>query len=344
MVKNHVGSVARKFLNRPEDVVAEYLVGLQTAHSDLLRIDPRWSTVISTRAPSPGKVGLVSGGGSGCEPLHTGFVGPGMLDAACAGEVFTSPVPDQLLAAMAAVDGGAGVLAIVKNFSGEVMNFEMAVELASYDFPDLRVERVIVNDDIAVADSEDTAGRRGLGATVLVEKIAGAAAARGDDLDAVVRVARRVIGRSRTLGVGLSSCTRPDVGEPAFDLPRGEMEVGIGISGEPGRQRSPLLPARDVAGLLVEEIVADLAPAPASRLLCLVNGLGGTPLQELYLLHGEINQQLAGRGLRPARHLVGNLVTSLDQAGAALTLLELDDELVELWDQPVQTAALRWGR
>lgn len=344
MTRTRVGPPARKFLNRPEDVVPEYLVGLRAAHSDLLRIDPRWSTVISTSAARTGKVGLLSGGGSGCEPLHTGFVGPGMLDAACAGRVFSSPVPDQLLAAMAAVDGGAGVLAIVKNFSGEVMNFDMAVELASYDFPTMRVERVVVNDDIAVADSEDTAGRRGLGATVLVEKIAGAAADRGDDLDAVVRIARRVVDRSRTLGIGLSSCTRPNAGEPAFDLPRGEMEVGIGISGEPGRERSPLLPARDIADLLVEEILSDLAPAPAARMLALVNGLGGTPLQELYLLNGEIDRRLTRRGLRPERHLVGNLVTSLDQAGAALTLLELDDELIELWDRPVHTAALRWGR
>jgi dihydroxyacetone kinase-like protein len=330
-----------KFLNDPARVVDDYLTGLAASRPEVLRLDLADRIVVRADAPVAGKVGLVSGGGSGCEPLHTGLVGRGMLDAACPGEVFTSPVPDQIMAAIRAADGGAGVVAIVKNFSGEVMNFEMAAELCLDE--GITVETVIVNDDVAVEDSPATAGRRGLGATVLTEKIAGAAAERGADLASVAATARRVVSRARSYGVGLSSHIRPTASKPTFVLPAGHIELGIGISGEPGRRREVMRSARELAGLLVDEVLADLKPTPGARVLSLVNGMGGTPQMELYLLYGEIERRLRETGLVPTRNLVGNFVTALEQAGAALTVLELDDELVELWDAPVHTTALRWG-
>jgi dihydroxyacetone kinase-like protein len=292
-------------------------------------------------APRQGKVGLVSGGGSGHEPMHGGFVGRGMLDAACPGEVFTSPVPDQIFAATKAVDGGAGVVHIVKNYTGDVMNFKLAAEEAADE--DVQVESVLIDDDVAVQDSLYTAGRRGVGATVLAEKLAGAAAERGDSLDAVAAVARRVNERARSFGIALSSCTPPAAGKPIFDLPAGEMEVGIGIHGEPGRRRAPLGTASEIAELMVEAVVSDLKPGRGARVLAFVNGMGGTPLLELYLLYGEVERALRERGLVPVRRLVGSYITSLEMAGASLTLLELDDELTALWDAPVHTPALRWG-
>jgi phosphoenolpyruvate---glycerone phosphotransferase subunit DhaK len=328
----------RKFLNDPATMVWESVAGFAAAHPDLVRYDPVERIVVRADAPVLGKVGLVSAGGSGCEPLHSGFVGLGMLDAACPGEVFTSPVPDQLMAATAAADGGAGILQVVKNYPGEVMNFKL-VALDSAD-EGLAVESVRVNDDVAIPDPSR---RRGLGATVLVEKIAGAAAERGDDLQAVARVGRRVNDRARSFGVALSSCTPPRLGRRIVDLPEGEIEVGVGISGEPGVRREPMRTARELVALMLEPVLADLRPAAGAEVLLLVNGLGGTPLVELYLLHGEADRQLREAGLRPVRHLVGNYVTSLDQAGAAITVLELDDELAALWDAPVRTAALRWG-
>ena len=331
----------RKFLNEPERVVKESLAGLAAAHPDLLRYDAESQVVVRRDAPRQGKVGLVSGGGSGHEPLHGGFVGLGMLDAACPGEVFTSPVPDQVLAATRAVDGGAGVVHIVKNYTGDVMNFKLAAEEAADD--GLRVEAVLIDDDVAVQDSLYTAGRRGVGATVLAEKIAGAAAERGAALAEVAGVARRVNQRARSFGVALSSCTPPAAGKPIFDLPEGEMELGIGIHGEPGRRRAPLASAGDIAESMVEAVVSDLAPAPGARLLAFVNGMGGTPSIELYLLYGEIERRLRERGLTVARNLVGSYITSLEMAGGSLTVLELDDELLELWDAPVHTPALRWG-
>jgi phosphoenolpyruvate---glycerone phosphotransferase subunit DhaK len=331
----------RKFLNDPADVVHEYLTGLAAAHRDLLRYDAQQRILVRADAPVPGKVALVSGGGSGCEPLHSGFVGPGMLDASCQGQIFSSPVPDQIVAATEAAHAGAGVLHVIKNFPGEVMNFEMAAELASYE--DITVESVIVADDVAVAPGPGSAGRRGLGGTVLVEKIAGAAAERGVDLPAVARIGRRVNDRARTYGVGLSSCTPPSAGRPIFNLPEGQMEVGIGISGEPGRRREDIRSARDIAALLLDEVLTDRRPTAGAPLLVLVNGMGGTPQIELYLLYGEVERALRAAGLVPARALVGSFVTSLEQAGAALTILELDDELMALWDAPVRTTALRWG-
>jgi dihydroxyacetone kinase-like protein len=314
---------------------------LAAAHGDLLRYHAAARIVVRADAPAQGKVALVSGGGSGHEPLHGGFVGRGMLDSACPGEVFTSPVPDQMLAATKAVDGGAGVVHIVKNYTGDVMNFKLAAEDAADE--GIAVESVLVDDDVAVQDSLYTAGRRGVGATVLVEKLAGAAAERGDDVQAVAAVARRVNERARSFGVALSSCTPPAAGKPIFDLPDGQIELGIGIHGEPGRRRSETRTAREIVDVMLEAVLSDLKPTEGSRVLPFVNGMGGTPLIELYLLYGEVDRELRAAGLEPVRNLVGSYITSLEMAGASITLLELDDELLSLWDAPVHTPALRWG-
>jgi len=331
----------KKLINDPGDVVRESLAGLAAAHPDLLRYDADAQIVVRVDAPVQNKVGLVSGGGSGHEPLHGGFVGQGMLDAACPGEVFTSPVPDQMLAATKAVDAGAGVVHIVKNYTGDVMNFKLAAEDAADEGID--VESVLIDDDVAVQDSLYTAGRRGVGATVLAEKIAGAAAEKGADVKAVADIARRVNSNSRSFGIALSSCTPPAAGKPIFDLPDGEIEVGIGIHGEPGRRREPLGPAKEIARLMADAVLSDLKPDSGTRVLPFVNGMGGTPQIELYLLYNDIQKQLRDAGLEPVRNLVGSYITSLEMAGASLTLLALDDELTELWDAPVRTPALRWG-
>jgi len=328
----------KKLINDPADVVADALRGMAAAHPEL-RVDHADRVVYRGDAPVAGKVGLVSGGGSGHEPLHAGFVGPGMLDAACAGEVFTSPVPDQILAATRNVDGGAGVLHIVKNYTGDVLNFEMAAEFAAAE--GITVQSVLVNDDVAVQDSTYTAGRRGVGATLLVEKIAGAAADRGQSLDRVAALARRVNAEARSMGMALTSCTVPAVGHPTFELSETEMEVGIGIHGEPGRRRIPVRPAREVAELLVEPILSDRDFTGV--VIAFVNGMGGTPLIELYLMYGEVVALLDKAGITVARSLVGSYVTSLDMAGCSVTLLNADDDLIELWDHPVHTPALRKG-
>jgi dihydroxyacetone kinase-like protein len=264
-----------------------------------------------------------------------------MLDAACAGEVFTSPVPDQMLAATVGVDGGAGVLHIVKNYTGDVMNFEMAAELAAAE--GVEVVPVVTNDDVAVQDSLYTAGRRGVGVTVLLEKLAGAAAEEGRHLAAVAEVARRVNETGRSMGMALTSCTVPSAGQPTFDLPEDEIEIGVGIHGEPGRRRVPAAPAREVAEMLVEPILADLDFTGSDGVLAFVNGMGGTPLLELYLMYGEVASILEKSGVRVARSLVGPYITSLEMAGCSVTLLRLDDELLRLWDAPVRTPGLRWG-
>jgi dihydroxyacetone kinase-like protein len=331
----------RKFLNNPADVVRESLSGLAAAHADLVRYDASAQIVVRRDAPKAGKVGLVSGGGSGHEPLHGGFVGVGMLDAACPGQVFTSPVPDQMLAATKAVDAGAGVVHIVKNYTGDVLNFKMAAEDAADD--GIRVASVLIDDDVAVQDSLYTAGRRGVGATVLAEKIAGAAAEAGADLTSVADLAKRVNARARSFGVALSSCVPPAAGKPIFDLPEGEIELGIGIHGEPGRRRTILGSASDVVETMVEAVLSDLKPQRGSRVLAFVNGMGGTPLLELYLVYDEVDRRLRQAGVEPVRNLVGSYITSLEMAGASLTVLELDDELTRLWDAPVHTPALRWG-
>jgi phosphoenolpyruvate---glycerone phosphotransferase subunit DhaK len=331
----------KKLINDPADAVAEALIGVAAAHAEL-RVDHANKVVYRGDAPRPGKVGLISGGGSGHEPLHAGFVGLGMLDAACCGEVFTSPVPDQMLAATKAVDGGAGVLHIVKNYTGDVMNFEMAAELAAAE-TGVEVVSVVTDDDVAVQDSTWTAGRRGVGVTVLLEKIVGAAAEEGRPLKEVADVAREVNANGRSMGIALTSCTVPANGKPTFELGENEMEVGVGIHGEPGRSRQPLAPARDVAHLLVDPILDDLPFRGGDAVIAFVNGLGGTPLIEQYLVYGEVAKILSDRGIVAARSLVGPYITSLDMAGCSVTLLKVTDELLRLWDAPVNTPALRWG-
>jgi phosphoenolpyruvate---glycerone phosphotransferase subunit DhaK len=333
--------VVKKFVNDPEDVVPEALAGVAAAHPDLVRVDLEHQLVLRADAPVQGKVALVSGGGSGHEPLHGGFVGAGMLDAACAGAVFTSPVPDQMAAATRAVDGGAGVVHIVKNYTGDVLNFRLAAELAEDE--GVEVATVLLDDDCAVQDSLYTAGRRGTGATVLAEKIAGARAEAGGSLAEVAAVARRVNDRARSFGVALTSCATPGKGTPIFDLGADEIEVGVGIHGEPGRRREKHGSAREMAEMMLMPILDDLQPEPGARVLAFVNGLGGTPLLELYVLFNEVNAHLADRGISIDRSLVGSYITSLEMAGASITLLMLDDELTALWDAPVRTAALRWG-
>ncbi|MFE7627894.1 dihydroxyacetone kinase subunit DhaK [Streptomyces sp. NPDC057509] len=329
----------RMLINVPETVVADALRGIAAAHPELT-VDVENRVVVRGDAPVAGKVALVSGGGSGHEPLHAGFVGPGMLSAACPGEVFTSPVPDQMVRAAAAVDSGEGVLFVVKNYTGDVLNFEMAAELA--DEEGVRVAQVLVDDDIAVSDSLYTAGRRGTGATLFVEKIAGAAADEGAPLDRVAALARRVNESSRSFGVALSSVTTPAKGSPTFDLPAGELELGVGIHGEPGRERRAMMTSGEIADYAVNAVLDDLRPG--GPVLVLVNGMGSTPLLELYGFNAEVQRVLAERGVVAARTLVGNYVTSLDMAGCSVTLCQADEELVRLWDAPVQTPALRWGR
>jgi dihydroxyacetone kinase-like protein len=336
-----VAPVVKKFLNNPEDVVKESLAGLGAAHSDLVTIDFENQLVLRKGAPVAGKVALISGGGSGHEPLHGGFVGRGMLDAACPGEVFTSPVPDQMLAATKAVDSGAGVIHIVKNYTGDVMNFKLAAEMAEDE--GIQVESVLTNDDVAVEDSTWTAGRRGVGVTVLVEKIAGARAEAGGSLAEVAAIARKVNAQGRSFGVALTSCATPASGTPTFDIGPDEMEFGVGIHGEPGRRRDKVRSAAEIVDEMTTAILADLDPPSGSSLLAFVNGLGGTPTIELYLVYNELVQQLEKRGLKSTRSLVGNYITSLEMAGVSITLLLLDDELTGLWDAPVHTPALRWG-
>nr|WP_269779383.1 dihydroxyacetone kinase subunit DhaK [Propioniciclava soli] len=327
-------------INDASDVVADALRGIEAAHADRLRIDHDHQVILRADAPRAGKVGIVSGGGSGHEPLHGGFVGRGMLDAACCGQVFTSPVPDQVMAATTAVDAGAGVLHLVKNYTGDVMNFEMAAELAAAE--GVQVEAVVIDDDVAVTDSLYTAGRRGVGLTVLMEKIVGAAAEEGLDLAGLASLARRVNASGRSMGVALTSCTVPHVGRPTFDLGEDELEIGIGIHGEPGRERRPMASAREVAAMLVEPVLADrdFTGAPA---IVMLNGMGATPLLELYLMYGEVATLLREAGVEIARNLVGNYITSLDMAGCSLTVLGADDDMLRLWDAPVDTPALRWG-
>ncbi|GLZ04031.1 dihydroxyacetone kinase subunit DhaK [Actinomadura sp. NBRC 104412] len=330
----------RKLINAPADVVSDALRGLAAAHP-FLRVDPEQRVIVRGDAPRTGKVGLVSGGGSGHEPLHGGFVGYGMLDAAVPGEVFTSPVPDQILAATTAVHGGAGVLHIVKNYTGDVLNFRMAAELAEDE--DIEVVPVVVNDDVAVEDSTYTAGRRGTGATVFVEKIAGALAEEGGDLSAVAAVAREVNERSRSFGVALTSVTVPAAGEPTFELGADEIELGIGIHGEPGRERVKTMPAAEIVDAALTAIDADM-PLSGSEVLVMVNGMGGTPLIEQYIAYAAAADWLAGHGATVARPLVGPYVTSLEMAGVMISVCRLTPELTRLWDAPVETPGLRWGR
>lgn len=353
----------KKLLGAPADLLPDSLAGLAAAHPSL-RVDFT-NRVVYRADPKPrGTVGILSGGGSGHEPLHAGYVGFGMLDAAVCGEIFTSPTPDQVLAAIQALDTGAGVLQLVKNYTGDVLNFEMATELAAAGAgagagagaaaaagagagagaraAAVAVETVVIADDVAVEDSTFTAGRRGTGTTVLVEKIVGAAAEQGRDLAELAALARRVAGAGRSMGMALTSATLPQSGKPNFLLADDEMEVGVGIHGEPGRRRVPLATAREIAELLLEPILADadFGSAPA---IVMLNGMGATPLIELYVMFGEVSALLQKAGIRIARSLVGNYITSLDMAGCSVTVLRADDEVLGLWDAPVQTPALRWG-
>ncbi|NUK06302.1 dihydroxyacetone kinase subunit DhaK [Streptomyces lunaelactis] len=330
----------KKLINAPEAVLDEALAGIAAAHPEL-KVDAENKVIARAGGTSTGKVALISGGGSGHEPLHGGFVGLGMLDAACPGEVFTSPVPGQMLTAAQAVDGGAGVLFIVKNYTGDVLNFQMATELAAEE--GITVETVLVDDDVAVQDSTWTAGRRGTGATVFVEKIAGALAEKGADLAAVAEMGKRVNAASRSFAVALTACTTPASGKPGFDLPEDEIEVGVGIHGEPGRSREKLRPAKEIVATALDAILADQPLTAGDQTIVMVNGLGGTPLIELYVVFNDVAAALADKGVVIARSLVGNYVTSLDMAGVSITVCKADADMLSLWDAPVNTPALHWG-
>ncbi|GAB1544579.1 dihydroxyacetone kinase subunit DhaK [Scytonema sp. NUACC21] len=355
----------KKLVNKPDDFVRESLEGMAVAHGDLLKVNYDPTFVYRADAPIPGKVAIISGGGSGHEPMHAGFVGLGMLDAACPGEVFTSPTPDQMLEAAKQVDGGAGILYIVKNYSGDIMNFEMATELARGE--GLRALNILIDDDVAVKDSLYTQGRRGVGTTVLAEKICGAAAQQGYDLQQVADLCRRVNLNGRSMGVALTSCTVPARGTPTFELGDCEIEIGIGIHGEPGRERKALASVNEITEMLAISIIED---APYSRtvrewdenqgewvdvelidpvfqhgdrVLAFVNSMGGTPLAELYLVYRKLAEICEKKGLHIVRNLIGPYITSLEMQGSSITLLKLDDEMTRLWDAPVKTASLRWG-
>jgi phosphoenolpyruvate---glycerone phosphotransferase subunit DhaK len=330
----------KKLINDPQDVVAEALLGIEAARPDV-RVDHANRIIYRRDAPIAGKVGVVSGGGSGHEPLHGGYVGLGMLDAACAGQIFTSPTPDQMLEATKGVDSGAGVLHIVKNYTGDVMNFEMAAELAAAD-TGITVDSVVVNDDVAVEDSLYTAGRRGVGVTVLLEKLVGAAAEEGYSLSELAALARAVNESGRSMGMALTSCTVPAAGKPTFELAEDEMELGIGIHGEPGRRRVPLRSAREIAEQIMQPILADL-DFTSSPVIVMVNGMGGTPLIELYLMYSEVAKIMEKAGITVARNLVGNYITSLEMAGCSVSVLRAKEEWLRLWDAPVNSAGLRWG-
>ena len=328
----------KKLINKVDNVLTESLRGFESAHGTIVFFnqDP---VFLSRMAPAPeGKVALVSGGGSGHEPLHGGFVGLGMLDAACPGQVFTSPTPDQMLAAAQQVDCGAGTLFIVKNYSGDVMNFEMAVEM--YEGT---AATVLVNDDVAVEDSTYTTGRRGVAGTLVVEKVVGAAAEAGADLESCRALGVRVNERTASMGVALTSCTVPEAGRPTFDIEDDQMEMGVGIHGEPGRKRLPLASADEIAAQLVEPILDELSPVDGEEALVLVNGFGATPLMELTLMYAAARRAMVPSGIEIVRCLVGNYVTSLDMAGCSITVSLMDGETLRLWDAPVHTAALRWG-
>ena len=340
MAEAAVTTRLKKLINTPESEVKDAMAGMAAAHPDLIRVEYDPNVIIRKDAPRKGKVGLVSGGGSGHEPLHGGYVGLGMLDAACPGAVFTSPTPDQMARATAAVDGGAGVLHIVKNYTGDIMNFEMAAELARGE--GAKVNAVITNDDVAVQDSLYTAGRRGVGVTVFVEKIAGAAAEAGADLDTVTALAKKVNANGRSMGMALTSCIVPAAGKVTFEIADDEMEMGIGIHGEPGRERTKLKSADEIAEILTMAVVNDIPYKSGDEVLAMVNGMGGTPLIELYVIFNAVNRYLAGKGIKVTRSLVGNFITSLEMAGTSVTLLKLDPELTKFWDAPVHTPALRW--
>jgi phosphoenolpyruvate---glycerone phosphotransferase subunit DhaK len=326
----------KKLINKVEDILTESLRGFGSAYADIVKVHMN-PTYVTRATVNKNKVALISGGGSGHEPLHAGFVGYGMLDAACPGQVFTSPTPDQMMAAAEAVGGSAGVLFVVKNYSGDVMNFEMATEMVSGNNA-----TVLVNDDVAVENSTYTTGQRGVAGTLVVEKIVGAAAEGGANLQVCQALGDKVVKQTASMGVALTSCTVPAAGKPTFELAANEMEMGVGIHGEPGRRRVPLVSADAIAKEMMGAILENLQPNKGSKALLLVNGFGGSPLMELTLLYDAAQKALAGSGVEVVRSLVGNYVTSLEMAGCSLTLSILDDETLNYWDAPVHTAALRW--
>ncbi|PAW76284.1 MAG: dihydroxyacetone kinase subunit DhaK [Verrucomicrobia bacterium Tous-C9LFEB] len=331
----------KKLINSPENLVVEALHGMEAAHGDLVKAHFEPNYLVRADGPVKNKVALLSGGGSGHEPMHGGFVGKGMLDAACPGAVFTSPTPDQMYEAGKAANGGKGVLLLVKNYTGDVMNFELASDLLKADGID--VESVIIDDDVAVKDSTWTAGRRGVGTTVLAEKICGGAAEAGLSLKEVANLCRKVNAQGRSMGLALTSCTVPHVGKPTFELPEGEIEMGVGIHGEPGRTRMKLKSADELTAMLMEPIISDIPYKSGDEVLLFVNGLGGTPLLELYVIYRKAAEIAKAHGLKVVRNLVGSYITSLEMAGTSITMLKLDHDMKKYWDAPVKTPALRWG-
>ncbi|PIE04476.1 MAG: dihydroxyacetone kinase subunit DhaK [Spirochaetales bacterium] len=331
----------KKLLNDVNAVVKDSMAGIEAAHGDIVKAMYDPNILIRAGGPVKGKVAVVSGGGSGHEPLHGGFVGLGMLHAACPGEIFTSPTPDQMEAATRAVDGGAGVLHIVKNYSGDVMNFEMAADLCRSE--NIDVESVVIDDDVAVKDSLYTQGRRGVGATVFAEKIAGAASERGFNLQKVKSLVENVNANARSMGMALTSCTVPAKGAPTFDIGEDEIEIGIGIHGEPGRERTKIKSAAELSEIMCDAILTDLPFSSNDEVFLMVNGMGGTPLIELYVVYNDIAAILKKKGIKITRNLVGNYITSLEMEGFSITLVKLNKELTSLWDDPVRTAGLRWG-
>jgi phosphoenolpyruvate---glycerone phosphotransferase subunit DhaK len=336
----HTG-VMKKLINSPQEVVREALEGMEAAHGDRLRINYEPAYIVRKDAPVKGKVGLISGGGSGHEPMHGGYVGKGMLDAACPGAVFTSPTPDQMYEASKAVNGGAGILHIVKNYTGDIMNFELAADMLKGDGID--VQSVITDDDVAVENSLYTAGRRGVGLTVLMEKLLGAAAEQKATLADIKKLGEEIRNTGRSMGMALTPCTVPHAGKPSFDLPDDEMEVGIGIHGEPGRRRVKVATADEIAEMLMEPVLNDVPFKKGEDVLLFVNGMGGTPLIELYIIYRKAAQIAKAHGLKVVRNLVGSYITSLEMAGTSVTVLRMNDQLCKLWDAPVDTPALRWG-
>ncbi len=355
----------KKLINDVDDVVKEQLQGMAVAHPDALKVNFEPYYVYRADAPVEGKVALVSGGGSGHEPMHGGFVGMGMLDGACPGEVFTSPTPDQMYEAAKVVDGGAGVLFIVKNYTGDVLNFETAAELAHAD--GMKVQSILIDDDVAVKDSLYTAGRRGVGTTVLAEKIVGAAAEAGYDLDQCADLCRKVNQNGRSMGMAITSCTVPAAGKPTFELGDNEMEIGIGIHGEPGQKRMDMVTADEVTQMMADEILDDAAYsrtvrewdrendvweekeltdepfAEGDQVIAFVNSMGGTPVSELYAVYRKLKEICDARGITIARNLIGPYITSLEMQGMSITLLKADEEILKFWDDPVNTPGLRWG-
>jgi dihydroxyacetone kinase-like protein len=331
----------KKLINDPSKVVAEALKGMEAAHGKLIKVSYEPAFITRKEPPKKGKVAVISGGGSGHEPMHGGFVGLGMLDAACPGEVFTSPTPDQMEAATKAVDAGAGVIHLVKNYTGDILNFQMAADLCAAD--NIKVESVIIADDVAVQDSLYTAGRRGVGSTVLTEKIIGASAERGDKLETVVKYANYCKDNGRSMGIALSSCTLPAVGKPIFEIGDDEIELGVGIHGEPGRERIKIKTANELMAMLFEPVAQDLSLKQGDEIILFVNGMGGTPLIELYILYNAAFELANKKGVKVVRNLVGNYITSLEMQGFSVTVMKANADIVKLWDAPVLTPALRWG-